>query len=252
MRRSHAIVAAIFAGALPAITLADAISLTATIRDFKGWNEAGGHIDFENAIATDHGFVGSTIGAGRKPVYIGGAGTATTHGAAAFDQWYRDTPGVNMTLAHPILLDNGGSGSIYTYTSGSFFPIDGQLFGNTPGYSHNYHFTFELHSEFTYQPGQFFTFSGDDDVFVFINDQLVVDLGGVHTTQSASVNLDSLGLVAGQNYKFDFFFAERHTTQSNFTISTSIASLLSVPLPSAAGAGLAGLGLLTARRRRAL
>jgi len=250
MDRSQAIAAALLVSTLPAFALADKVALSGTIRDFKGNNEAGGHIDFENGIANDPGFVGATIGAGRKPVYIGGAGTATTHGAAAFNQWYNDVAGVNKTLSHGIQLDNGGSGSVYSYTSNSFFPIDNQLWGNTPGQSHNYHFTFELHNVFTYQAGQFFTFSGDDDVFVFINDKLVVDLGGVHTTQSASVNLDTLGLTAGQNYNFDFFFAERHTTQSNFTITTSIASALIVPLPSAAGAGLAGLGLLGAARRR--
>ncbi len=250
MVRSHVVTAALFVSALPALALADKVSLTGTIRDFKGLNEAGGHVDFENAIGDDRGFVGANIGAGRKPVYAGGAGTATTHGAAAFNQWYNDVVGVNKTIVQTIQLDNGGSGSVYSYTHNSFFPIDGQGWGNTPGQSHNYHFTFELHNLFTYQPGQFFTFSGDDDVFVFINNKLVVDLGGVHTTESATVNLNTLGLTAGQNYNFDFFFAERHTTQSNFTISTSIASSLVVPLPTAAGAGMAGLGLLGAIRRR--
>ena len=250
MARSHVVAAALLVSALPALALAEKVSLTGTLRDFKGFNEAGGHIDFENAIGDDRGFVGANIGVGRKPVYAGGAGTATTHGASAFNQWYNDVAGVNKTISQTIQLDNGGSGSVYTYTNNSFFPIDNQGWGNTPGQSHNYHFTFELHSVFTYQAGQFFTFSGDDDVFVFINNKLVVDLGGVHTTESATVSLNTLGLTPGQNYNFDFFFAERHTTQSNFTISTSIASALVVPLPSAAGAGMAGLGLLGAIRRR--
>ena len=91
---------------------------------------------------------------------------------------------------------------------------------------------------------QKFRFSGDDDVFAYINGQLVVDLGGVHETQEGCVwsaskvsdptsecpdakdwafDLDQLGLVPGQTYPLDFFFAERHVTQSNFTIETSLA-----------------------------
>ena len=63
-------------------------------------------------------------------------------------------------------------------------------------------------------------------MFVYINGQLVVDLGGVHRSQSAGVNVDEeasrLGLLPGGNYELKLFFAERHTSESNFKIETSI------------------------------
>jgi hypothetical protein len=60
-------------------------------------------------------------------------------------------------------------------------------------------------------------------VWVFINNKLVVDLGGVHGEQTKSINLDTLNLTEGQTYDFDIFFAERHKTASNFKIQTTMA-----------------------------
>ena len=171
----------------------------------------------------------------QKPAYAKGDGMSslTTTGQANFDQWFKDVPGTNMGMELPLQFvtdPTDPTGKTYVYDSrtllgGSFFPIDNKLLSPTlpaEGFGHNYSFTFELHTKFAYSPGQKFNFQGDDDVWVFINNKLVVDLGGIHNMATANVDLDSLGLTAGSTYPLDFFYAERHCCASNFVMSTSI------------------------------
>lgn len=229
----------------------ESIILPGTIRDFKAYRlsdkslNEGGHRDFQRYESEDPEFtltsergviVEDTIGEDNKPVYKPGAeGSKTTTTKTNFDMWYRDVPGVNMSMSYPITLRDPDGDGVYTFARNltndqSFFPIDGKLFGNE-GYEHNYHFTYEIHTEFTYVPGteespRVFTFKGDDDVFVFINKKKVIDLGGIHAEETQSVNLDevasTIGLEEGETYELSLFFAERNVVQSNFQIDTSI------------------------------
>ena len=67
-----------------------------------------------------------------------------------------------------------------------------------------------------------FNFEGDDDVWAFINNRLVMDIGGIHPTAIDSINVDSLGLTNNKKYSFDFFYCERHVTGSDIRITTNI------------------------------
>ena len=165
---------------------------------------------------------------------MGAVDTGGIESAESFGQWYHDVPGVNMSALHTIKLVRQPDGT-YVFDDaldpeyqelGGFFPIEDRLFGN-PGGSpdRNFHFTYELHSEFAYDAdaAQIFKFIGDDDVWVFVNDELVIDLGGVHSAVEQYIDLNRLALVNGATYRLDFFFAERHRTQSNFRIVTNLA-----------------------------
>lgn len=78
--------------------------------------------------------------------------------------------------------------------------------------------------DFVYQEGQYFYFLGDDDFWLYINNKLVIDLGGMHMPAPGAVLLDTLaGLTLGNRYSLDLFQCDRRTDMSNFQIQTNIA-----------------------------
>ena len=217
-------------GSAPVDSIAgsDCQGLVATIRDFT----PATHADFELPSDSDlayPGLVRDMLGGDGKPVYAPSGMTPHTAGPAQFAQWYRDVPGINMPFTVKLALTESSPGH-FTYDSSAFFPIDGMGYGNSgianDGMNHNFHFTTEIHTSFKYRGGEVFNFLGDDDLWLFINGRLAIDLGGLHPALPASVNLDqmatALGIQPGNMYSMDIFHAERHTTASNFHVETTI------------------------------
>jgi len=134
-----------------------------------------------------------------------------------------DTSFKNIVIRDSLPFLHRGNG-FYEYINDAFFPLDNRGFGRE-GRSHNYSFTMKLHWRFTKTPGLTFRFTGDDDVWAFIDGRLRMDLGGIHSARSGSFNLDDIaGLENDRDYSLDFFYAERHTTESHIRITTNIIS----------------------------
>lgn len=139
------------------------------------------------------------------------------------------------------------SGTIYNGTNGGdesgFYPLENlgyeqlDLLTNTSrndsldkttGRNRNGSFTLRGESQFVYNKASklYFTFTGDDDVYMYINGVLALDLGGAHGRNTKTVNLnevaDKCGLVDGQVATFTFFYMERCSDASTFGIKTNM------------------------------
>ena len=218
------------------------------------------HPDFEMNFAGDvvrRGLVAAELGAGRKPVFASTSGCpwlqttpldcdnwdVTNPEIASqetFDQWYRDVPDVNFPFESELTLteDPPGSGT-YVYDTAAFFPLSttqgfGESFQSNSGTQENFHFTTEIHLQFTYVAGQKFTFRGDDDLWIFVNGKLALDLGGMHMPAEGTIDFDAqaaqLAIAPNNPYSMDIFHAERHTRDSNFRIETNISCFVPVEL----------------------
>jgi fibro-slime domain-containing protein len=182
----------------------------------------------------------------------------------------------DLALGYKMLacVVKGGS-YVATFQTGTldgtplFFPVDGDNFSPaaerssatlSPPYDpnftveagaplHNFSFTSEVRYWFQYDATRTYTlaFTGDDDVWLFINKKLAVDLGGIHTPVQGAVTFGAgspanFGLTDGQVYEVAVFQAERQTSGSSYRLTLSGFSAAPSDCAPICGDGILGIG----------
>lgn len=230
--------------------LPDTLHLPALYRDVRGYNhtEDPRHIDFNNGSGSGitFGMVSADLAADGRPeadpAFTPNA--ASYHTADSFHQWYRDTPGTNVEVVGVLDLPQISPG-VYEFDSAAFFPVDGLGYDDPASAApeilydgHNFNFTSEVRYWFEFTGTEELAFRGDDDVWVFVDGHLCLDIGGLHSAEAATMNLGDPTaeanatqraivqecvdrLEVGHIYEVAVFHAERHTTASNFRLTLS-------------------------------
>ncbi|QIE57364.1 fibro-slime domain-containing protein [Pikeienuella piscinae] len=237
------------AGLVLSAGVASALTLGGTVRDFDNTHPNFGQGTPFGLLADGQVVSSALTGAAPSPIFVEGDRTNppvnfTTHDD--YNEWW--TGGV----ASPYDVVFSESGGVQSFDGAASTP-GSQFF---PAGSNNYLFTLQFGGLLSFEDGDTFSASSDDDLWIFVDNKLVLELAGVHSPASDSfsaADLMLLGLVSGQNYAFDVFYAERNVTQAQLNLSTDM-TISAVPLPAALPlflGGLAFLGFVSRRRATA-
>ena len=265
--------------------LGDKMLVPVIYRDFRFHNPSDFEPGVNGPTGPSVGMVQTALDTEGKPVYTGLTGLGVhVESQATFAEWYRTTSGVNHpTAAKMTLWKTAAGGYVNRYGANGeqwqpgvdgnplFFPVDQDPFtpaaeltaAQVPAFYdptlpydvdakgnqrlHNFSFTSEVRYWFKYEAGTTYEldFVGDDDVWVFINKKLAVDLGGLHPPSAGSVTLTAataakLGnLAIGNVYEIAVFQTERQTDASSYKLTLSGFNAAPTTCVSTCGDGVA-------------
>ena len=209
----------------PCINIYDQSSKTALENRQFEWSECGyQHNAFEQ------GLVESTLNEDLLPVASGSGSFLPNRGltVANFSRWFNSVDGLSEIKSDTISLQYSSNSKTFSYQSSNFHPVSSELF------------TMSLEIPFTtlLSGSEAFSITADDDTWVFMDDQLILDMGGIHSATEGVVTINESGelsvsidgssesrldIVLSENQisRLRIFHANRDSSESIFKINLS-------------------------------
>lgn len=203
-------------------TFDDSTGYGKTVADYNTLRLVAKQVDGRTVYVFNSGYDGTVYDYTNGVIYNTQTDTITARKQAdgTTDQYARGNIQPLATFNPIPNLGYGKSGDTYKTARGD---TQEHYYDNT-----NYNLTLEGHAQFIYYQDAdlYFNFTGDDDVYLYINGIRVLDMGGAHSISKAGISLNNVaeicGLKDGEVYDFDFYYMERHGTAANFSIETNI------------------------------
>ncbi|MGL1904301.1 MAG: hypothetical protein OCC49_19360 [Fibrobacterales bacterium] len=152
------------------------------------------------------------------------------------EEWWTEAEFNKVNTTIPFLYVGNGT---YQYWDNNFFPLDSPEATWKDPDTLNYYFAAHFQHTFLYDgtPNQLFEMGGEDDIFVYLNGTLVIELGGPQygllDTFSLSEEFQQLGIEVGDSITLDFFIAERKMLNSKAYMSITAPCFFNNILPLA-------------------
>ena len=146
-------------------------------RQFE-WTSCG-YINY----ALEPGLVSGKLGADYLPVADGGSLTSNKGVKGDnFTRWFTAVDGKSKNIPSVLNLTYSETGSTFDYENEKFYPVDGLGFKDASEDGHNHLFTMSLGIPFRVLKSdeQTFDITADDDTWVYVDNKLVLDMGGIH------------------------------------------------------------------------
>lgn len=201
-------------------TFDDSIGYGKTVAKYNTLRLVAKQVDGRTVYVFNSGYDGTVYDSTNGIIYNTQTDTITARKKNGTDEYVRGNI-LPLATFNPIAgMGYGNSGDTYRMARD----------GSQENYYNdtNYNLTLEGHAQFIYYQDAdlYFNFTGDDDVYLYINGIRVLDMGGAHSISKAGISLNNVadicGLKDGEVYDFDFYYMERHGTAANFSIETNI------------------------------
>lgn len=187
----------------------------------------------------EQGLVDFYLDENNFPVLIEGKLTSN-RGVSNMKRWFNSVDGKSKAYAGTIKMNYSASDAKFEFESEEFYPLDEVVFSagdlvNRDG--HNHLFTMNFATPFTalLSGEERFEIAADDDTFVFVGNELAIDMGGIHEEAKGVIQINENGevytAVAGEELAYAgiklqknegsiirIFHADRDSSESVFKL----------------------------------